>query len=168
MSRPLERSLDLFKDLVPCSFHLLLEVYLPPFAPYSLKGDWLAGTTLVSTSVLYGCQLWWSQWGAPGGDLDGGDLDEGPEVSSGPCGGVSGWLVVSWDTSPFSLPRSCNCSLLQVITALRHCTISVVFLHPTQHFVHSPTIMPSLNYLNFTCRDSWKGRSRNGEWCWWD
>ena len=45
------------KDLVPDSFHLLLEVRFPQLAHFSLLGDWLSGPMLVGTSVPYGCQL---------------------------------------------------------------------------------------------------------------
>lgn len=103
------------------------------------------------------------QWGTSGGDLE----EEGDRSRSLWVGfQLTGHLLGHLSTQMF-LPESCNCSLLQVIIAVRHCPVPG-FPLPCHPFLYSLSIKFPLSYPNFLCRDPSWGSSSGGGWCRWE
>lgn len=148
MPRLLESYLELLKVVVPDSFHSLL--YFPPFAPNSLTGGSSAETTLVGTTVLYGCRL----------DSAKGEAQERTWREEGDWVQVLvGWFLAHWwgfrtllrptrsSSSPELLPP-CGANSPQP------CALPEFLYTPTHPFVQSVCIRASLNVPSSLCSHS--------------
>lgn len=122
------------------SICLLLEVhfYLPTC---SLMGGCLAGVELgAGGQPALRLPVGFTQWRTSGGDLEEGrdgnrSLWGGFQLTSHPPGHLSTQIFLS---------GCCNCSLLRVIIALRHCTVPG-FPLPGHPFVYSPSMKLTLS-----------------------